>query len=73
MVFLDLPRPERVTAPLLVLGAEHDGCFTQDEVHATAQAYRTEAEVFPNMGHNMMLEPGWETVADRIHAWLETA
>jgi hypothetical protein len=39
-------------------------------VHATARAYRTEAEFFPNMGHNMMLEPGWAAVAERIHNWL---
>jgi hypothetical protein len=24
------------------------------------------------MGHNMMLEPGWAAVADRIHTWLGT-
>jgi hypothetical protein len=24
------------------------------------------------MGHNMMLEPGWVEVAERIHAWLQT-
>jgi pimeloyl-ACP methyl ester carboxylesterase len=73
MVRRDLPKPDLVTAPLLVLGAEHDGCITQKEFHATARAYRTEAEIFPDMGHNMMLEPGWEAVADRIHTWLETA
>ena len=39
------------------------------EVHATARAYRTEAELFP-MGHNMMLEPGWPAVAARIESWL---
>lgn len=22
------------------------------------------------MGHNLMLEPGWADVADRIHEWL---
>lgn len=72
MALLDLPKPERVTAPLLVLGAECDGCFTAEEVRATAHAYNTEAEIFPNMGHNMMVEPGWEAVAQRIHAWLES-
>ena len=72
MVRLDLPEPERVTTPLLVLGAEHDGCFTQEEFRATARAYRTEAEIFPNMGHNMVLEPGWEAVAQRIDTWLKT-
>ena len=59
MLWLNLPRPDLVTTPLLVLGAEHDACFTQPEVHATAAAYHTEAEIFPGMGHDMMLEPGW--------------
>lgn len=67
---LNLPHPDRVTTPLLVLGAEQDGAHTRKEVLATARAYRTEAEFFPDMGHNMMLEPGWEAVAERIHGWL---
>lgn len=67
---LRLPRPKRVRAPLLVLGAADDGAHTRREVLATARAYRTEAEFFPDMGHNMMLEPGWATVAERIHTWL---
>lgn len=69
-LMLNLPRPERVRTPLLVLGAEHDGAHTRKEVRATARAYGTEAEFFPGMGHNMMLEPGWESVAERIHGWL---
>lgn len=67
-----LPKPKRVTTPLLVLGAEHDRTILPKEVRATARAYRTEAEIFPNMGHDMMLEPGWADVAERIHTWLET-
>lgn len=62
----------RVTTPMLVLGAEDDGFVSNADVCATARAYRTEAEFFPGMGHNMMIEPGWAGVADRIHAWLET-
>ena len=69
---LSLPRPKRVRTPLLVLGADDDGAHTRKEVHATARAYRTEAEFFPDMGHNMMLEPGWAAVAERIHTWLGT-
>ena len=57
-------------APMLVLGAKDDGMRTMAEVSATAQVYRTEAEFFPNMGHNMMLEPGWRAVAERIDGWL---
>ena len=62
----------RWTAPLLVLGAELDGTFTTAEVRATATAYGTAAEIFPEMGHDMMVEPQWDAVAERIHAWLET-
>jgi pimeloyl-ACP methyl ester carboxylesterase len=65
-----IKEPERISAPVLVLGAEHDRSIAPTEVHATASAYRTEAEVFPGMGHNMMLEPGWPAVAQRIESWL---
>jgi alpha-beta hydrolase superfamily lysophospholipase len=71
-VLLGLARPKRVTTTVLVLGAHDDGAVTPKEVRATARAYRTEAEFFPNMGHDMMLEPGWATVAERIHTWLGT-
>jgi pimeloyl-ACP methyl ester carboxylesterase len=63
-------RTRRVTTPILVLGAEHDGFVSVRNVRATARAYRTEPEFFP-MGHNMMLEPGWADVAGRIRGWLE--
>jgi hypothetical protein len=55
---------------MLVLGTEPDHCVSGTELRATARAYRTEPEVFPGMGHNMMLVPGWATVAERIDAWL---
>ena len=68
--FLDLPRPDRVTTPLLVLGAEHDGCFTVEEIHATAHAYCTQAAIFPGMGHDMMLESDWTLVTRYIDEWV---
>jgi pimeloyl-ACP methyl ester carboxylesterase len=71
MTFRDLPKPERIATPLLVMGAECDGCLTVEEVRATALAYGTEAEIFPSMGHNMMVEPEWEAVAHRMHSWIE--
>lgn len=72
MLWLNLPKPNLVTTPLLVLGADDDICFTQQEVRSTAAAYGTGVEFFPAMSHDMMLDPGWEPVAERIHAWLET-
>jgi pimeloyl-ACP methyl ester carboxylesterase len=69
-LLLNRPKPDRVSAPLLVLGADRDRSVTPKEVRATGDAYRTDAEIFGDMGHDMMLEPGWPTVADRIDAWL---
>jgi pimeloyl-ACP methyl ester carboxylesterase len=71
MAWANLPRPTSVTAPMLVLGAEQDGTYTPREVQETARAYRTEAVIVAGMGHDMMLEPGWAAVADRILDWLK--
>jgi alpha-beta hydrolase superfamily lysophospholipase len=66
-----LPRPKRVTAPVLVLGALEDRmAVTPAEVRATARAYGTEPKFFPGMGHSMMLEPDWAAVASHIDCWL---
>jgi pimeloyl-ACP methyl ester carboxylesterase len=70
MVSKNRVRPDFAPTPLLVLGAVEDGAFNRTEVIATAGAYQTHAEFFPDMGHNMMLEPGWQAVADRIVGWL---
>jgi pimeloyl-ACP methyl ester carboxylesterase len=67
---LNLPQPKRVKTPLLVLGAANDTLFHPNQVEATARAYNTQAIIFPNMAHGMMLEDGWPSVADRIRAWL---
>jgi alpha-beta hydrolase superfamily lysophospholipase len=56
---------------MLVLGAAHDTIIVpQREIRRTAAVYGTKAEVFPDMGHDMMLEPGWQAVAERIDGWL---
>ena len=70
MVALDLPRPEKVKTPLLVVGAAQDNMIGRREIEATARAYRTKAEIIPNVPHNSMLDPHWQSVAERILAWL---
>lgn len=70
MLVFNLPRPRRVRTPLLVLGGERDRIFSPREVRATARAYHTTATIFPHMTHDMMLEAGWQNVADAILAWL---
>jgi alpha-beta hydrolase superfamily lysophospholipase len=63
-------RPGLIGAPVLVLGTEDDGFLTVDDVRRTALAHRTEAAIFRGLGHDMMLDQGWESVADCIDAWL---
>jgi len=70
MMVFNLPRPERVSAKLLILGAQDDSIFHTDEVEMTAAAYGTAPEIFSGMAHDMMLEAGWRAVADRIIQWL---
>jgi pimeloyl-ACP methyl ester carboxylesterase len=72
MAVLRLPRPGRVRTPLLVLGGGSDRIFTVSEHRKTAQAYKTEAIIYPNMAHDMMLERGWENAADQILSWLKS-
>lgn len=64
------PHPNRVSDPVLVIGAGEDGCCPEHSVRVTARAYHTTAEMFPGIGHDLMLEPGWAAVADRIDGWL---
>ena len=72
MLALDLVKTKQVNrVPMLVLGAEDDTIIvSQRQIRRTAAVYGAEAEIFPDMGHDMMLEPGWQAVAERIDGWL---
>jgi pimeloyl-ACP methyl ester carboxylesterase len=70
MVALDLPKPEKVKTPLLVLGVARDNMIGPGEIEATARAYNTQAEIIPDVAHNSMLEQNWQAVAERILVWL---
>jgi pimeloyl-ACP methyl ester carboxylesterase len=68
MLFGDLCTPAKGT-PVLVLGAKNDAIFPVQAQNRLAASYGTEALIFP-MAHDMMLEPGWERVADTIAKWV---
>lgn len=70
MAILDAPRRYMIDTPLLVLGAANDGLVSTRQVRATARAYRSPVEFFADTGHDMMLEPRWMTVAQRMDDWL---
>lgn len=69
-LFFRLPRPNRVTTPILVMAAGRDRIFSMHESRATARAYGGHLHVFENMAHNLMLEPGWPHVAKAVADWL---
>ena len=73
MTFFDLPQLQREDCPpMLVLGAERDILVPPSEVEQAARAYGAAAEIFPGMGHVMMLEADWQKVAERIIEWIRT-
>jgi alpha-beta hydrolase superfamily lysophospholipase len=66
MMGLSLPHPQKVNSPMLILGAENDAFVSRREYEQTGRAYGFTPEIFPEMGHDMMLDTGWRKTADRI-------
>ncbi|NJN52411.1 MAG: alpha/beta hydrolase [Gammaproteobacteria bacterium] len=56
--------------PLLWLAAEDDALMPLEQMRIGAGMLGTTAEVMPGLGHAMMLDTGWQTVADRLIIWL---
>jgi hypothetical protein len=54
------------------LGAEQDRSVLPSVVLETGRFYGAPATIFPKMGHSMMLEPGWQAVADFMRSWLDS-
>jgi non-heme chloroperoxidase len=67
-----MPRAGRVKrTPLLVQGAEVDHLIPASLVEMTARTYDVEANIFPGMGHGLMLERDWKKPAKQILDWLK--
>jgi pimeloyl-ACP methyl ester carboxylesterase len=75
---LDLAWPQHlwirdsVGVQTLVAGAADDAFFSISMVEETARFHGVSPRIFPQMAHAMMLEPGWEGVAEHVRSWLET-
>lgn len=66
----NLPRPGRINAPMLVVGAENDALIAPAKIEKTARAFSAECKIFPGMAHDIMLEPRWHDAAEFIADWL---
>ncbi|MCB1889496.1 MAG: alpha/beta hydrolase [Rhodocyclaceae bacterium] len=71
MSLFNLPRVASVAAvPLLVIGTQYDELIPSGQVEMTARTYGVDAHILPDLGHGMMLERGWQRVAELVLGWL---
>lgn len=57
--------------PMLVVAGEHDRIFSIRDNERTAAEYGAELVVIKDIGHDMMLDVGWENVVETILGWLK--
>ena len=62
--------PLHGAVPILVLGGARDACFPPAVLRRLAAAYGAALHVFAGVGHDLMLDRGWEQVADAIMEWV---
>jgi len=58
-----------VRCPVLVVGTPSDRLVRPADVQRTAEQYGVEPVWFPGMGHDVMLDAGWENVLDAVLAF----
>jgi len=74
MTLFDLPLGWRMQRPpMLVLLAERDALFPLAQSRAGFAAIGLRTETLADVGHAVVLEPGWQRAADRLVGWLTGA
>jgi pimeloyl-ACP methyl ester carboxylesterase len=61
----------RLSHPILVIGAELDHLAPPQIVRNLADYYSADYLFIFGKGHNLLLEPDWETTTGKIRNWLE--
>jgi pimeloyl-ACP methyl ester carboxylesterase len=73
-VLLHLPAgPPKGGAPVLVLGAPDDALVPIPDVRDTARRIGAELIEFPGIGHDLMLDGGWQEPAEAMLDWIAAA
>ncbi|MEM8535041.1 MAG: alpha/beta fold hydrolase [Chloroflexota bacterium] len=57
--------------PMLFVGGAEDSLTQPHMIRTSAESIQAEVSIYPNMGHNLMLEPEWQTAADAMIDWLQ--
>ncbi|MGL6268567.1 MAG: alpha/beta hydrolase [Chitinophagaceae bacterium] len=66
MTALNLPDYRKVITPLLIIGGEKDYLIPEKATRNMAELYKSDVTIISNAPHNVMMEPGWEKVAETI-------
>lgn len=56
---------------MLVIGSSEDKIISSNTIKLLSKYYNSESVIFNNIGHDMMLDKGWEAVAESIYLYLE--
>jgi pimeloyl-ACP methyl ester carboxylesterase len=56
--------------PVLVVGSPDDGLVPRAALERVARRYRGSPLLFPQMGHDLMLDVGWQEPLDAVLDWL---
>jgi non-heme chloroperoxidase len=71
MTLFDLPQTFKIhPTPIAVMGGAQDVLIPPTQMRMTGWSYGVETQLFANLGHALMLEPGWEVAAQAISDWL---
>jgi pimeloyl-ACP methyl ester carboxylesterase len=65
------PALPRTPIPMLVLGTPEDRLVPMGDVRRTARRYDAHLEEFPGMGHDLMLDAGWNQPFQAMRRWLD--
>ena len=65
------PRPQAHDTPICVIAAANDALFTPEDAQAIAARHGSDAIVLDDLPHMLMLEPGWERLAETLRDWIK--
>ncbi len=72
MMLFNLVKVKKILpTKMLVLGAENDQVITPKDLQKTANSYRADLQILPNLAHDLMLDTNWEMAAREIYKWLD--
>jgi pimeloyl-ACP methyl ester carboxylesterase len=60
----------RVRCPMLIVAADEDRFIPRGVVQRIAARYHAPMQTVVGHGHMLIVEPGWETVADLVARWI---